>query len=432
MTTRRKLLSTAAAGGVLTACSQGAAGTAGTAGAPTAESGPVSLVMHTRTGGDVDHFTQRANAFHTANPTITVNIEGTAPTEYIAKMTALQASNALGDAMWHTQTWIFFPFSATGGLRALDDLAKRDKYDLGQFFPNCVQQLRWKGKLYGLPWLVHTGFSGVMVNQDVWQRLGQPVPTWDWTFRKEWLDALQKVGRGVAADGPDRFAMDMPFTLQGAITYLRSWGTELVSDDGKKSLLNGPKAVEALTFIHDLMNVHQVVPRPDQLVPNPFATGKTASSNNAYFSMANLRQQIGSSFKWQAYPMPKGPGGARDAFLGLDNASVTAISKHPDAAWLWARFLATKETGVLVARDRGSPGGRPDVWEDPSLTADPSHQMFREWMKTVKVLPVPANARVSDMFDAMATGLSALYLEKKSPPQAIADLHQQLQNVLDQ
>jgi multiple sugar transport system substrate-binding protein len=392
--------------------------------------GPVSLVMHSRTT-DADHYSERASAFHAANPNVDVTIESTAGNEYNTKVTALQASNTLGDAMWHTQTMIFVPFAATGGLRPLDDLVKRDKYDLGQFFPNTIEQLRWKGKLYGLPWLVHTGFSGIMVNEDVWQRVGQPVPAFDWTFQREFLDALQKVGRGVAADGADRFAMDMPYTLQGAITYVRSWGAEFLSDDGKKSLLNNSKAVEALTFAHDLVNVYRVVPRPDQSVANMFATGRTASSNGAYFQMANLRVQTSGTFKWRAYPMPKGPGGLRNSFLGLDDTSITATSKHPDAAWLWTRFLATKETGLLVARDRGSPGGRPDVWDDPSLAADPSHQMFKEWMKIVKPLPMPANSRVLDMFSTLATGLSALYTQKTSAPAAIADLHQQLQNVLD-
>jgi ABC-type glycerol-3-phosphate transport system substrate-binding protein len=110
---------------------------------------------------------------------------------------------------------------------------------------------------------------------------------------------------------------------------------------------------------------------------------------------------------------------------------VTAVSKHTDAAWQWTQFLANKETGLKVAADRGSPGARPDVWNDPQLMADANHQMFLTWLKTIKPLPIPANARVADMFDAVATGLAALYLEKKGPPQAIADLHQALQNVLD-
>ena len=60
------------------------------------------------------------------------------------------------------------------------------------------------------------------------------------------------------------------------------------------------------------------------------------------------------------------------------------------------------------------------MWDDPSLMADPSHQVFREWIKLVKPVPMPANARVVEMFDTMNAGLRELYLGKQAPRQAIA------------
>src|SRR5437588_262552 len=149
-----------------------------------------------------------------------------------------------------------------------------------------------------------------------------------------------------------------------------------------------------------------------------------------YFSLGPIRQQGQQSFKWRAYPMPKGPGG-RGAFLGDDAVAANAASKYPDASWKWLQFLASKETGLAVARDRGSPGGRNDVWDDPSLVSDPNHQMFRDWIKLVKSVPIPANARMVDLTDAVNAGLKDLYNEKKSVSQAIADLHTSVQNVLD-
>ncbi len=72
------------------------------------------------------------------------------------------------------------------------------------------------------------------------------------------------------------------------------------------------------------------------------------------------------------------------------------------------------------------------MWDDPSLASDVNHQVFREWIKLVKPLPMPANARVVEMFETVNAGLRELYLGKQAPRQAISDLHLQLQRVLDQ
>jgi ABC-type glycerol-3-phosphate transport system substrate-binding protein len=413
----------AAPAALVAACGSAAGGGA----ASNASAAPVTLTMHARSNDDGTHFQRRADAFQAANPTTTVKLELTASGEYDTKIATLQASGSLGDTLWANQVGPFFPLAAANVTRQLDDLAKRDKYDLGQHIPATIEQLRWKGQLRGLPWLVHAGWSGLFVNGDSWSRAGQPVPSWDWTYETDFVAAGRKLARPVG-DPRDVWAFEVPFSMQAAITFLRSWGTDLLSDDGKKSLLNQPKAIAALTFAHDLMNVQKASPRPDQSVASAFQMGKSLSWMTGYFSLAQVRQQ--SSFTWRAYPMPKGPGG-RGAFLGDDAVSMNAASKSVDAAWKWLRFLASKETGLLVAQDRGSPGGRNDVWDDPALMADPNHQMFREWMKLVKSVPIPANARMVDLTNAANAGLKDLYNEKKAPTQAIADLHLSVQNVLD-
>lgn len=71
------------------------------------------------------------------------------------------------------------------------------------------------------------------------------------------------------------------------------------------------------------------------------------------------------------------------------------------------------------------------MWDDQTVASDVNFQMFREWIKVAKPVPMPANARVTEMFDTVNAGLQALFLAKVAPRQAIADLHQQLQLVLD-
>lgn len=92
--------------------------------------------------------------------------------------------------------------------------------------------------------------------------------------------------------------------------------------------------------------------------------------------------------------------------------------------------------GDYLARREEPPGGV-DVAPTRrrfviAIASDVNHQVFREWIKLVKPLPMPANARVVEMFETVNAGLRELYLGKQAPRQAISDLHLQLQRVLDQ
>src|SRR5688572_24211731 len=130
--TRRGWLGSVAAGmgGLAAACGAGAGGGPPV---PTAVSGPASITMHARTGADGMHFQERATAFQAQNPQITVGFDLTPNAEYNTKLTTLQASNSLGDAVWANVLGPYFPMAATNATRPLDDLARRDKHDLKQY-----------------------------------------------------------------------------------------------------------------------------------------------------------------------------------------------------------------------------------------------------------------------------------------------------------
>ena len=64
---------------------------------------------------------------------------------------------------------------------------------------------------------------------------------------------------------------------------------------------------------------------------------------------------------------PKGPNGRRSSVLITHGTAVTGTAKV-DAAWKWVQFITNRENGVLqVLAGAGSPGARPDVWEDKRL-----------------------------------------------------------------
>ncbi len=80
---------------------------------------------------------------------------------------------------------------------------------------------------------------------------------------------------------------------------------------------------------------------------------------------------------------PKHPAGRRSSIVITHGVGVTGTAKQ-DAAWQWVQFITNEENGVLqVLGGAGSPGARPDVWEDKRLAErDPifalSQRTFKE------------------------------------------------------
>src|SRR5262249_9045534 len=61
---------------------------------------------------------------------------------------------------------------------------------------------------------------------------------------------------------------------------------------------------------------------------------------------------------------PKGPKGHGTQASG-SGMGITGTTKT-DSAWEWLKFVTSKDQGVgQVFGGAGSPGGRPDVWNDP-------------------------------------------------------------------
>ena len=89
-------------------------------------------------------------------------------------------------------------FAERGDFVALDDYARRDRYDLADYIPASLEQYRWKGKLYAL--LRDFSHQSLWVNTDLFARDGVTPPGGDYGSRAGWLD-LRPVPRcGAPAD----------------------------------------------------------------------------------------------------------------------------------------------------------------------------------------------------------------------------------------
>jgi ABC-type glycerol-3-phosphate transport system substrate-binding protein len=140
------------------------------------------------------------------------------------------------------------------------------------------------------------------------------------------------------------------------------------------------------------------------------------------------------AFRWNATLLPKGPAGRRGTQGTITGYALTRLSKAPEAAWEWAKFITDKESGVeQVFGGGGSPGARSDVWNDPRLLA--LHPIFNT---TVKVFGQPGpfhaphNTRTDEVFKAVDAALQPLWAGQSSVPDAARAAREAVDQILAQ
>lgn len=420
------------AGLALAACGPGGAGGGSETAAKNAA--PASIRFHHR-GGTVPAqepslYQEQIPLFQQKYPNIKVIDEGFTGEDYYQKITILGAGGTLGDVMWT---------SVGGGgiyniivqkiITTIDPLVAKDKFDLGQYYKGCIDGLKRDGKLFGLPFKSHPGVSVLFYNQSLFERVGG-IPDKTWTLDR-FLDAAKKVTQG------DVYGYNPAVTQKTVLTFTRNFGGELLDPEGKKSLLNSPQAVSAVTWMHEAFNKHNIAPRPTVAaeqggVDKMFTNGKLASGKWGTSFQITAARDVRDSFKWFATIHPKGPGGVPGSDYEIDGDSLITTSKQQEAGWQWLKWLTNQESGIRLGEIGGTVGGRPDVYKSERLLKDPVRKVFLEAMDTAQPGRPLFNTRMAEYEKVIEDGLRPVWEGKESPSKAYMDeLTRQVQVVLD-
>jgi multiple sugar transport system substrate-binding protein len=429
------LTATVGGGIALSAC--GATGAGSGSGNDAAKSAaPATIRFHSRGGAptaqEIMLYDEQMPKFMEKNPNIKVIHEGFTGEDYPTKITVLNAGGTLGDAMWTAVGGgVVYYYAAQKVIQPLDQYVAKEKFDLGQYYKNCIEGLKREGKLFGLPFKSHPGVSILFFNQSLMESKGAGVPDKSWNTDRL-VDAAKKVSSG------DTYGYFPDVSQKTVLAQTRAWGGELLDPEGKKSLLNSPQAMGAITWMYEAFNKHNIAPKPSYLasqqggIATVFANGKLGSGKWGTSFQLTAQQQVKDSFKWFATMHPKGPGGVYGSDYEIDGDSVTTVSKAPDAAWQWVKWLTNQESGIRLGEIGGTVGGRPDVYKSPRLLKDPVRQVFLEAMESAQPGRPVFNTRMAEYEKVIIDGLAPVWEGKETPTKAYIDeLTRQVQVVLD-
>ncbi|MHB0878551.1 MAG: ABC transporter substrate-binding protein [Anaerolineae bacterium] len=301
-----------------------------------------------------------------------------------------------------------------GALLAVDDwLAADPDFDLPDFYPASLVMFQSANKLYGFPWDWGTGI--LAYNKDMFDAAGVAYPTEDWTF-DDLLVAAQQLTKPETGEWgyfglPDSW---------GGLSHLGPWGGGWVTEDETACMADTPESIEALQWWANLRLEHNVHPMPadEQILTalgvQMLATGKIGMVQSYPWDAGEVKAQTNS--KWDVATWPKGPKTRVSSGAGSGYA-IGKDTKHPEEAWLYIRWFASKEGQAFLWGDTGAsiPAresaiqaflGAPDMPEHASLWVD--------GLKQYSVLSRPISAPANEFHTIASRELDLIYLGEKS------------------
>ncbi|MFB3161933.1 sugar ABC transporter substrate-binding protein [Neobacillus sp. 179-J 1A1 HS] len=352
-------------------------------------------------------------AFEKENPGIKVKAVYAPYDKYNEKFLTMSAGGDQPDLAW-LQPNAMGQFVSKGVLLDLSD----KKINKDEYMPNVLELGQVDGKQFALIRDASTQMIGY--NKDMFDAAGVPYPKDDWTW-DDFLAAAQKLtkveGGKTVQFGIEGFYLD---------TLLSSNGGRVLSEDGKKVLIDSPETIEAVTFARDLMNKYNVQPTSAQSqgLSNLFLNGKAAMRITGPWDWAEYNKN--AKFKWDIVPIPAGKAGniAPAAYLPI---GIGKDTKHSEEAFKLLEFLTTgKGQDIQAEIISAVPTVKRNADQITTMANAPENAealaRVLEEGKTVMLTPyVPEYAEIASKFSPVTDNINLKNLDSAEELKKLAD-----------
>jgi multiple sugar transport system substrate-binding protein len=255
-----------------------------------------------------------------------------------------------------------------------------------EFVPSTLSSVEYEGKIWGVPRVTDAGL--LYYREDV----VDAVPaTWQEVYEKA------KSGKGIVYQGASYEGLTVNF-LELAFAA----GGKILSDDGKKSVIDSPENLKALEFMVDGINSgaagKAVTTYMEEEARRTFEAGRADFMRQWPYAYA-LGNMKGSKTrgKFAVAPYPEFEGGGKAAILGGHNMVVSAYSKNPGGVLKLIDYLTSEERMTKNATDFSKTPVLEASFEDPAVKkALPFIDELKQAVEQAKSRPVsPVYSQIS-------------------------------------
>jgi multiple sugar transport system substrate-binding protein len=277
--------------------------------------------------------------FEEKNPGVDLRLEGTPDTQaYVTKMLLSHVAGTAPDVM-RLDASSAAVFINNGVLLDLSSYIDADpSFKIDDFFPNVVDITRRGDAVYGIP----MGFTPMVLyyNKDLFDAAGVPYPDGSWTY-SEFLDAAVRLTKG------DVYGFEFTNWMAMWILFLWNNGGDVLSADGSRAsgAFDSRECVEAVQFLHDLVNVHKAAPTKSQtqaLGVNLFANGLAAMKIVGHWELIDYVKETSKIDVDRIGIAPPPTNLSRPVTVMYESGlAIMKNCKNPDLAWELVKFLSS-------------------------------------------------------------------------------------------
>ncbi|MCS7060167.1 MAG: sugar ABC transporter substrate-binding protein [Anaerolineae bacterium] len=271
------------------------------------------------------------------------------------ELASLSAAGRQPDIIWTIDN-LTQGLAASGALLDLRELARADaSFNLEDIDPAVLAI--GNGRAVDEPglYMIPASFETVQLfyNKDLFEAAGAPLPqpNWTWNDLIEACQVVQAAHSGV--DCLSFFNADMPGADWWAYwaPFVRGYGGDYLSADGRKSTLSTPESLAGLQAYLDLWTRHKVARAPNAPSGDCFVQQRCAVVFFASLGIRAFRDRIGDRFEWDVQIIPSHPLG-RFTGAAVYGFGIGRDTRDPEAAWQFVKYLVTPEAQRLIVAQR--------------------------------------------------------------------------------
>jgi multiple sugar transport system substrate-binding protein len=375
--------------------------------------GNVTVCMGKDTGGDV---TAAIKAFNAQNNGVKAKILEFSTSadeqrqQFVQRQEAKSgecdvfSSDVIWTAEFASQKWLYdlTPYIDT----------RRD-----EVIPATLDTATFEGKVWGMPQQTDAGFLYYRTDQ-----VKTKPTTWQQAYQMAGA-AKGLVYQGAPYEGLTCNYLELAFAAGG----------QVLSDDGKKSVINSPENVKALQLMVDGVKsgtaARGVTTYMEEESRRYFESGKATFMRNWPYAYALGEKAPAVKGKFAVMPFPQFEGGGKAGILGGHNQVISVYSKNPGAALKWIDYITGKENQKRQMLDFSQSSTLTATYDDADIQKKYAFATeLRDAISQAKSRPVsPVYPQVSQ---AIYKNVNAALSGKVSPQQALQTAQTEMNKAL--
>jgi multiple sugar transport system substrate-binding protein len=313
----------------------------------------VEVWFHSGKGEERDALNAQVEAFNNSQDEIMIDAVQLPEGSYNEQV---QAAALAGDlpCLLDFDGPFLYNYAWSGYLMPLDDYVSDDVKN--DFLPSIIDQGTYAGNLYSLG-TFDSGLS-IWANKAYLEKAGVRIPTglddaWD---KAEFMDALEKLQALDEVEYAIDFKMNYgqgEWYTYGFSPIMQSFGGDLINRSDYQNadgVMNGPEAVEAMTFFQELFQKGYAIAEPagdDDF----YGKKSTALSFVGHWMWGPHSEGLGEDLV--LLPMPKF-GDKAVTGMGSWNWGLTSSCPNPDGAWKFLEFLISPDEILRMTNANGA------------------------------------------------------------------------------